>query len=143
MLLLNGALLSTGQAKQVNSPGALVRAFQQDYLTWNNHAFALHDTHAPAQVMPLAQKSWDRLLTKYTLPGFKGEPIAFGSDAAHDPQCEQILSVKVHDNKAVVTTRFPQTYYTSVYEYHLMSQHHRWYLTQIYLVDDSGKYPSL
>ncbi|EYU13902.1 hypothetical protein [Photorhabdus aegyptia] len=48
MLLLNGTWFSTGQAKQVNSPGALVRAFQQDYLTWNNHAFALHDKHTPA-----------------------------------------------------------------------------------------------
>jgi len=93
--------------------------------------------------MLLAQKSWDQLLKKYTKPDFHGEPIAFGSDSDHDPNQEKIISTKIHGSTAIITTRFPMQYYSPVYEYHLKKENKNWYLSQVFLVDEDGKYPSL
>lgn len=130
-------------AETINTPTEVVISFQRDYKEWNDRSFALHQTHDDHSVMTQAQQSWDVLLKKYTLPHFQGEPIAFGSDASHDPELEKILSTVVENNSAIIKTRFPQPYYSPDYEYHLIKHHQRWYLTQIYLVDEDGKYPSL
>lgn len=125
------------------SPETLVRQFQQDYMEWNNHAFSLRDSK-PNEYMELAGKTWRALLTKYTLPDFVGEPIAFGSESSHDPKKEKILSVKHANNTAVITTQYivPDGY-SPIHKYHLIFQDERWYLTQIYLSDEGQLYPGL
>ncbi|HBZ7878653.1 TPA: hypothetical protein MM134_005361, partial [Klebsiella pneumoniae] len=95
------------------------------------------------EVMLLAQKGWNELLNKYTKPGFQGEPIAFGSESSHDPEQENIISVQISEKVATVTTRLSRQYYSPIYEYQLSKENDTWYLSQIFLVDDDGKYPSL
>lgn len=90
-----------------------------------------------------AQKGWNELLKKYTIPGFQGEPIAFGSESSHDPEQEKIISVQITEKIAVVTTKLSRQYYSPIYEYQLSKENDTWYLSQIFLVDDDGKYPSL
>lgn len=143
-LLLTGFLnITDAIADTLSTPEEIVVSFQRDYKEWNDRSFALHQTLDGHNVMKYAQQRWDELLKKYTLPNFKGEPVAFGSDTSHDPNQEKILSVVVENNSAIVKTRFPQPYYSPEYEYHLIKQNQRWYLTQLYLVDDDGKYPGL
>jgi len=138
-----GGRFSAAQAAETSSPAALVRAFQADYLHWNNQLLAIKENQTSDSVMSAAVKTYSEMLTKYTLPDFVGEPVAFGSESLHDPAKEKILTVKTHGGTAVVTTEFPGEYYTPTYEYHLVYQQHRWYLTAVDLVDEDGKFPSL
>lgn len=126
-----------------NTPEQVVMAFQHDYKIWNDQSFQQSQTHDAKDIMPLAQKSWNELLKKYTAPDFAGEPIAFGSESSHDPDLEKVISTKITDDNAVVTTRLSQQYYSPVYEYQLFRDSNTWYLSQIFLVDEDGKYPSL
>ena len=126
-----------------NTPEQVVIAFQHDYKIWNDQSFQQSQTRDEKDIMPLAQKSWNELLRKYTAPDFEGEPIAFGSESSHDPDLEKVISTKITGDNAVVTTRLSQQYYSPVYEYQLFRDSNTWYLSQIFLVDDDGKYPSL
>lgn len=126
-----------------NTPEQVVIAFQHDYKIWNDQTFQQSQTHDAKDIMPLAQKSWKQLLKKYTAPDFEGEPIAFGSESSHDPDLEKVISTKITDDNAVVTTRLSQQYYSPVYEYQLFRDSNTWYLSQIFLVDEDGKYPGL
>jgi hypothetical protein len=125
------------------TPESLVRSFQADYRDWNNAAFALHTKVGVSGAMPNIERQYSALLRKYTLPSFKGEPIAYGGDPSHDPAKERTLSVKIEGDHAAVRTEFPDPIYTPVYEYELVKSQGRWYLTQVYLVDEEGRYPGL
>ena len=146
-LLIQLVLLSVGLFKtedmMANTPEQVVIAFQHDYKIWNDQAFQQRQSREAKDIMPFAQKSWNELLKKYTKPDFEGEPIAFGSESSHDPQQEKVISTKITGNVAIVTTRLSQRYCSPVYEYQLFKQSNNWYLSQIFLVDEDGKYPSL
>lgn len=146
-LLIQLIFLSVGLFKagdiMANTPEHVVIAFQHDYKIWNDHAFQQSQIHKDKDTMPLAQQRWNELLKKYTKPDFEGEPIAFGSESSHDPEQEKIISTKITGDVAIVTTRLSQQYYSPIYEYQLFRQSDNWYLSQIFLVDENGKYPSL
>lgn len=42
-----------------------------------------------------------------------------------------------------IGSKVTQLYYSSIYEYHLVKQNNNWYLSQIFLNDEDGKYPSV
>lgn len=142
LILLSVSLFRAGEIL-ANTPEQVVMAFQHDYKIWNDQTFQQSQTRDGKDIMPLAQKSWNELLKKYTAPDFAGEPIAFGSESSHDPDLEKVISTKITDDNAVVTTRLSQQYYSPVYEYQLFRDSNTWYLSQIFLVDEDGKYPSL
>ena len=137
-----GLKVGAAQAAEMASPADIVVAFQTDYLRWNNQTVAAKAGQTSADNMAMADKTYREMLKKYTLPDFVGEPVAYSSEPLHDPAKEKIVSVKT-EGAAVVVTKFPQQYYTPTYEYRLVYQQHRWYLTAVDLVDDDGKYPSL
>lgn len=142
IFLLFVGLVNAGDVL-ANSPEQIVVAFQRDYKVWNNQSFQLHQSHNDSDVMSLAQKSWNDLLKRYTKPNFRGEPIAFGSESSHDPDQEKIISTKITERIATITTRFPKKYYSPIYEYQLFKENDNWYLSQIFLVDEDEKYPCL
>lgn len=142
LVLLSISLFKIGDI-QANTPEQVVIAFQQDYKIWNDQVFQQSQRHETKDIALFAQKSWNELLKKYTKPDFEGEPIVFGSDSSHDPEQEKIIAIKTTGNISIVTTRFTQRYYSPVYEYHLIKQNNSWYLSQIFLVDEDGSYPSL
>lgn len=124
------------------SPEQMVVAFQHDYKIWNDESF---QNRRPDDVnaMKTAEQNYAALLKKYTQPDFHGEPVAYGSDASHDPAREKIIGKNIQKHEAVITTQLSAEYYSPVYEYHFKQEKQKWYLTQIYLVDEDGKYPSL
>ena len=134
---------ATSAADWNSTPEAVVRSFQADYLAWNNHAFALDTKLGVADAMPKVEREYAALLRKYTLPDFRGEPIAYGGDSSHDPSKERTISIKTDGDDATVRTEFPDPIYTPIYEYELVKSDGRWYLTQVYLVDEEGRYPGL
>ena len=139
--LILGVLSLSANASE--TPDDLVKSFQADFLAWNNYAMQADSKHNPTEAIRLAEKSYRKLLSKFTLPEFKGEPIAYGTESDHDPQKEKIISTVINGDNAIVRTEFPRPYYTPIYEYHLVNVQGRWYLKQVYLVDDEGHYPGL
>lgn len=96
--------------------------------------------------MVLAQKEWNYILYKYTLPNFSGENIAYGSESSHHPVKEKFLFIKKDKDKTIVRTQLlEEGHYSPIYEYHLIFKENRWYLTQIYVVDETDEqlYPGL
>ncbi|SFL29854.1 hypothetical protein [Lysobacter sp. cf310] len=130
-----------------STPDGLVRAFLADYQAWNDRAQRAVETEGQERGVARAQADYDRLLRAYCQPGFRGEPLAFGSRANHSPADERILSTDIDGARAVVRTRDTHTIAGTVleadYEYRLIRADGRWYLQQVYYVDDEGRYPSL
>lgn len=148
LLALAGAA-HAGQpaAPPADTPEGLVRAFLADYQAWNDRAVRASETLGDERGMDAAQADYDRLLARYARPGFRGEPIAFGSDASHSPTAERVLSVDVQGAGAVVRTRHSRRIANVLleddYEYELKRERGRWYLEQVYYVDAEGRYPGL
>lgn len=128
-----------------DSPEALVRQFIADYQQWSDRASARQADNAPLQSMDLAQQEYAQLLTKFCLPGFQGQPIAFSSPASHGAQYEQILSSSRTADRALVRTRSvsPELGFAADYHYHLIFSGQRWYLSEVFYVDEDGQYESL
>lgn len=143
-LFLSGMFASMGYAKQTNTPEDLVLNFQKDYFKWNNYAYQLDSNNVNEQYL-LIEKEWNKFLSIYTLPNFAGESIAYGSESSHDPNLENITSIEIEGTTAKIRTLMIEKHISLVYEYHLICKDHRWYLTQVYYVDDdSGElYPGL
>lgn len=55
----------------------------------------------------------------------------------------KIIATVIIQNIANITTKVTQLYYSSIYEYHFVKQNNNWYLSQIFLIDEYGKYPSV
>jgi hypothetical protein len=143
LLALVTLFSSAAGAQELDTPQFLVRSFQTDYCVWNDYAMSLSEKHDPIESMRLAEQAYKKLLSKYTLPEFSGEPIAYGSDPSYDARHENILFVDINEERAIVRTEFTAPTYSPIYEYELVMKNNRWYLTQIFLVDEDGRYPGL
>lgn len=125
----------------MDTPESVVLAFMADYTDWNRRAYERADADPGGAI---AQAEYRELLRKYCRPGFSGKLIAFGSESSHDPAREAILSMATRGETAIVRTRLTKRYnLTSEYEYHLTFEDGRWYLDEIYFVDEEGKWESL
>ena len=129
-----------------DSPTDLVYSFIADYFNWNTYAFKLSRNlkdHS-RQAVDLAEKEYAKLLQKYCLPEFKGMAISFGSDSAHEPGKEVIVSEEITDSKAIIRTIYSGRFsVVSEYEYRLVKKSSKWYLEAVDYIDSDGKYPSL
>ena len=127
------------------TPEAIVRSFQADYLVWNEQANArTSELSDIGEAMTAVERDYAQLLHKYVQPGFRGQAIAFGDSSAHDPAREHILSTRVTGDKAVVRTEIAGPVSASINEYTLVRKHERWYLEQVYFIDDGEvRYPGL
>ena len=127
-----------------NSPETLVRSFQADYLRWNNDALLLDEKYGVHGSAQHIERSYAKLLEKYCLPNFKGEPIAYGTRSSHDPSREEVIFVRTNPPNAIVRTRAKRTStYSPIFEYEILESAGRWYLLQVYLVDGDERLPGL
>ncbi|CCN56649.1 hypothetical protein VIBNIMADA3021_p0014 [Vibrio nigripulchritudo MADA3021] len=133
--------------RQFRSPSELVDAFLLDYREWNDRVFALSESGEMTEsaVMALAQALYQQtILSVYCRVGFAGEPIAFGNDAAHDPNREVIVSESLCGDGAIIHTQHHDRLgFVADYEYRLSRHQLHWYLEAVDYFDDHGKYPSL
>lgn len=127
-----------------NSPKELTTAFIKDYKKWNDSAFRLGNTKT-ANRDELISKSYGQLIAKYCQPGKKHQPIAYGSDSNHSMEQESIVDEKVIENKAIITTNFKNIglEYFDTYEYHFIKVKDKWFLEEVYFVDNGNKYEGL
>ncbi|MDR7307411.1 hypothetical protein [Rhodoferax saidenbachensis] len=127
-------------------PELLVQQFIEDYQEWNDKALKLSAQLPSGEGIKLAEAAYIELLKKFYLPSFKGQPIAFGTESDHSPRQERIVSSNISIKTAVVTTKSESTVvsnFVADYEYHLIYQPRRWYLEEVYYVDDDGRYAGL
>lgn len=127
-------------------PELLVQQFIEEYQEWNDKALKLSAQLPSGEGIKQAEAAYIELLKRFCLPAFKGQPIAFGTESDHSPRQERIVSSHISNQTAVVTTKSESTVVSSFvadYEYHLIYQSGRWYLTEVYYVDDDGRYAGL
>lgn len=137
----------TPPPKWASSPEKLLLEFMRDYKVWNDQSHQRSEREEFSEsLMKSIEASWKKLTDKYCRDGFQGEPIAFGSESLHDTSRETIISVKINANVAIAKTESKNSHianYSDNYEYALSYDGRRWFLEQIYYVDDEGKYPAL
>jgi hypothetical protein len=119
----------------------------RDYKVWNDQSHQRSEREEFSEsLMKSIEASWKKLTDKYCRDRFQGEPIAFGSESLHDTSRETIISVEINANVAIAKTESKNSHianYSDNYEYALSFDGRRWFLEQIYYVDDEGKYPAL
>jgi len=125
-------------------PEQLVLAFMRDYMAWNDRSYLASKGNHSQAVNRKIESDYQALLRKYCRPDFSGEPIAYGSESSHDPAKEKIVSVSIASSSAVVATQHTgDTGFVADYEYQFVFTKGRWYLEQVYYVDEGKKYPGL
>jgi hypothetical protein len=129
-------------------PRLLVAEFIREFQRWNDRA------NDDASARPDEETDWkaidaewmDRVIGRFCRPGFRAGPIAFGSDSRHHPEREEILSADVSGDRATVKTRAAVPILAdryNQYEYELTRDGGRWYLEQLFYVDEEGRWPEL
>ena len=131
----------TGQT----TPEEITKNFIKEYKVWNDKAFQLHDSKNPLAAN-IAEKEYKALIEKYCVPNKVYQYLAFGDPSSHSPEEETITKSKIKQNKSVVNTTFKDKnfdYLVNYYEYHFILIEGKWFLEEVYLVDEEGKYPGL
>ena len=126
------------QESSLNTPSKLTIEFIKDYKKWNDLAYSLNQNGKEYEII---EKEYKKIISKYCLEGKIHQGISFGSDSNHCPERE-----KIKTDKAIITTKFKDKmfdYLESDYEYHYIKVNDKWYLEEIYLIDEEGKYEGL
>lgn len=100
---------------------------------------------------------YKKIIKKYCRPGHYHLDPSFGNDSNHHPDEEVIVSVVIADDTAIVKTERTKDLgfmkHISDYEFYLSHEKgrwnfvtfekERWYLEQVYYVNEEGRYESL
>lgn len=124
----------------MKSPVELTKTFIASYKKWNDFAYQQHKAKTPNANLNIA-KMYDDIILEFCGPDKKYQGLAYGSEANHCPEQEQILGEKTTDRKAIVCTKFINqkfSFLTHDYQYHFVLHHNNWRLEEVYLVDDNG-----
>lgn len=127
------------------TPQEITKNFIKEYKAWNDKAYQLHDSKDPS-AENTAEKEYKTLIEKYCGPNKTYQYLAFGNPSSHSPEEETITKSKIKQNKAIVKTKYKDKnfdYLINYYEYHFVLINGNWFLEEVYLIDDEGKYPGL
>lgn len=126
--------------KNLAAPRELTMRFIEDYKLWNEFAFKNGKDDALIE-----EKYKKDIIYKYCLPSKKFQNISFGSESSHCPLKEKIVSENTRTNVSVVSTKYKDAKLgvEERYEYHYVKVEGKWYLNEVYYVDDEGKYEGL
>ncbi len=141
LLTINGL----GQNEKLKSPSDLAKEFIIDYYEWNNYAVK-KDQEKTATDDAKIEKKYRKIIRKYcgTKKDYQG--ISYGTLASHNPKYEKIVDQLLEGSKAIVITKYidpERSYDYADYEYHFIRKKNRWFLEEVYYVDEEGKYKSL
>ncbi|NER17937.1 NTF2 fold immunity protein [Spongiivirga citrea] len=133
-------------SQNLDSPKEIVVEFIKDYYEWNQAAIKMNkENQNTEKIISKAKKDYSRnILLKYCFKGFKGQPISFGDDSAHNPKKEIIISEDISKNEATVLTRITKMHdFIIEYEYRLVKKKKKWYLVAVDYIDGKKKWPGL
>ena len=128
------------------SPEEITLAFINDYKAWNDYAMQMRESGDPKADWKIG-KAYDEIILKYCRESLKYQPLAYGSEASHDPAKEKITKIDQSDSVAVVHTKHERKVGTvdlsNIYEYSFEKENNRWYLTSVAVVIDGERYEGL
>ncbi|NHM03746.1 hypothetical protein [Flavobacterium celericrescens] len=131
------------QESSLNTPSKLTIEFIKDYKKWNDLAYGLNQNGKEYDII---EKEYKKIISKYCLEGKIHQGISFGSDSNHCPEREKIIKEDIKTDRAIIITKFKDKvfdYLESDYEYHYIKVNEKWFLEEIYLIDEEGKYEGL
>ena len=141
-----GAVALTAQPNKtslqaVPTPKQLTTRFIADYESWNNEAVKISESRGK-KGDSLINANYAALLNRYCLPGQTFDGASFGAMSFHSKKHEKVVGEKKGKEAMVVTTVYtePVALNRSKYEYVFINRDNRWYLNEIFLVDNKGKY---
>lgn len=147
IIVLATVFSALSYGNNMDAPRYLVQSFIADYQQWNDQAYRLSESEIEytGEAMKMAEDLyWKNIISKYCRPGFKGQPIAFGSESSHDSEREVIITEEIEGSISIITTKHTSsTGFVADYEYRLTKNNGRWYLEAVDYVDADGKYPGL
>ncbi len=126
-----------------NDPSKLTIEFIKDYKKWNDYAYNLSQTKNNDENI---EKEYKKIISKYCQLGKIHQGISFGSDSNHCPEKEKISKEIIKTNSAIIKTKFKDpknSFRDADYEYHFIKIENNWFLEEVYLVDEDGKYEGL
>lgn len=126
-----------------NDPSKLTIEFIKDYKKWNDYAYNLSQTKNNDENI---EKEYKKIISKYCQLGKIHQGISFGSDSNHCPEKEKISKEIIKKNSAIIKTKFKDpknSFLDAEYEYHFIKIENNWFLEEVYLVDEDGKYEGL
>ena len=145
--MLLALAFSSATAKDLpRSPEEIVRSFIRDYYAWNNRAAATIGKPRDAGTYERIQQEYKDILTRYCPPGFRGEPLAYGSHSTHHPEKSVIVAVEVLDASARVRTQKPMDATPNAvhtHEFDLQRRDGRWFIIGVFYIDGKERLPSL
>lgn len=99
------------------------------------------------KLLSMVSSEYQKLIDRYCRQNYKSLNSSFGSESSHSPENEIIVSIQTIGENSIVKTqntdRSQSGEFISDYEFHLSYENERWYLEQIFYVNDEGKYESL
>ena len=126
-----------------NDPSKLTIEFIKDYKKWNDYAYNLSQTKNNDENI---EKEYKKIISKYCQLGKIHQGISFGSDSNHCPEKEKISKEIIKKNSAIIKTKFKDpknSFLDAEYEYHFIKIENNWFLEEVYLIDEDGKYEGL
>ena len=126
-----------------NDPSKLTIEFIKDYKKWNDYAYNLSQTKNNDENI---EKEYKKIISKYCQLGKIHQGISFGSDSNHCPEKEKISKEIIKTNSAIIKTKFKDpknSFLDAEYEYHFIKIENNWFLEEVYLIDEDGKYEGL
>lgn len=127
-----------------STPVVRMRAFQSDFLDWNNASLAGVTEHGSSHGLALASAAYATLVEHYALPGTPRNVMQRPSvESAHDPALEQLLAVQILGDAASIRTAQQRRSSVLIHEYRLQRVQDDWRLTGLYRLEADGMKPAL
>ncbi len=111
---------------------------------WEVAAYQASKDGDPAEAMEIAKANYNSLIREWCVADLTPQPISYGSEPAHDPDKERLISAATIENRCLVRTQHTDSMgFLSDYEYHLRFENEKWLIENLFYVTDDGTYEML
>ena len=127
-----------------NTPSEITIEFIKDFKKWNDFAYNLSLNNNNSD--DLIEFEYKKIITKFCQATKSHQGISFGSHSDHCPEKEKISKEIIKTNSAIIKTKFKDpknSFRDADYEYHFIKIKNNWFLEEVYLIDEDGKYEGL
>lgn len=136
--------LAQSQEINLNTPSEITLEFIKDFKKWNDYAYNLSLERSDNN--EIIELEYKKIISKFCKENKTFQGISFGSHSNHSPEFEKITRAIVKKESAIVKTKFvdpSNSFRNANYEYHFVKIENKWFLEEVYLVDEDGKYEGL
>lgn len=135
--------LIISQEIRLKTPSEITLEFIKDFKKWNDFAYNLSLNNNSED---LIESEYKKIIIKFCQATKSHQGISFGSHSDHCPEKERISKEIIKKDTAIIKTKFKDpknSFLDAEYEYHFIKIENNWFLEEVYLVDEDGKYEGL